>query len=349
MRTKFLLGALTAGLIFSSCSNDFDVTEEWKETMVIVGLLNQSDSVQYIKINKAYLGEGDALVMGGVYDSINYANSLTVVLNEITNNVVTNSFTLVRDTGTVKPAGIFAYPNQVLYKTSAVLNENKEYELVVTNNESQSIARARTRLVRNFLVIQPTGTQTINFTNPNFPFRIQWNSAVDGRLYNLRIRFYYYEQNKITLAVTDKYLDWYFTDRRASTLAGGEPMEINFPGEQFYQFVQSRLDPNDSVWRHPGKSANVNQMLDFVLTVAGEEFATYMEVAAPSTTILQEKPIYTNIEGGIGIFSSRYTQKSAALYGKKMTDPSVDSLYAGQYTYDLGFCSPVSTSPYFCQ
>jgi hypothetical protein len=182
---------------------------------------------------------------------------------------------------------------------------------------------------------------------------VQWNSAVDGRLYNLKIRFYYHEQHKVTLAVTDKYLDWYPSpDLRASTLDGGEAMEISFPGENFYRFLASRqelVQNADSFWRHPGKSTNVNQMLDFVLTVAGEEFATYMEVAEPSTSVLQEKPVYTNIEGGIGIFSARFTKPDAALYGKKMTDPSVDSLYGGQFTFHLGFCSPVVTSPYFCQ
>jgi len=51
--------------------------------------------------------------------------------------------------------------------------------------------------------------------------------------------------------------------------------------------------------------------LDFIVDVAGEEFNTYMEVNAPSTGIVQEKPEYTNVkndkgEDEIGIFSCRY-------------------------------------------
>lgn len=353
---KRILYAVTAVIaVFNSCSNDFDVTEDWKETMVIIGLLNQSDSIQYIRVNKAYLGDGNALVMGGVYDSINYANTLTVVLNEITNNIITNTFLLERDTSIIKPPGVFAYPNQVLFKTNAFLNEDKQYELVVTNNETQKIARSKTKLVKNFYVNSPTGSQQVNFTNPNFPFRVEWASAVNGRLYNLIVRFYYFEQNKVTLAIKDTFIDWEFTNVRGNDLQGGEILSITFPGEQFYTFLSSKgnypgqqLYPSDSLWRHAGKSSNENKMLDFILTVAGEEFATYLDVASTSG-VLQERPVYTNIDGGIGIFSARYTQKSTTLYGKMLTSQSLDSLYAGQHTYDLGFCSPSFTSPYFCQ
>jgi len=348
VKKNFLYAVLAVTVMFNSCKNDFDITEDWKETMVIVGLLNQSDTVQYIRINKAYLGDGDALVMGGVYDSINYANTLTVVMNEITNNVVTNTILLNRDTSIIKPPGVFAYPNQVLYKTNVPLNATKEYELVVTNNETQKIARSKTKLVKDFLVVTPTPSQPINFTNPNFNFRVEWLSAVDGRLYNVKIRFYYNEVNKVTLAIKDTFLDWTFANQKSGDLQGGETMEISFPGEQFYTFLKSRLEPNDSVWRHAGKSFAINQMLDFVITVAGEEFSTYMDVIS-TTGILQEKPIYTNIENGIGIFSSRYTQKNVGLYGKTLNNASIDSLFAGQHTYNLEFCSTSITSPYFCQ
>ena len=41
-------------VLFSACSTDLDVNGEWKETMIVYGLLDQAQPKQYIKINKAF-------------------------------------------------------------------------------------------------------------------------------------------------------------------------------------------------------------------------------------------------------------------------------------------------------
>jgi hypothetical protein len=46
--------------------------------------------------------------------------------------------------------------------------------------------------------------------------------------------------------------------------------------------------------------------LDVIISVAAEELNTYMEVNEPSNSIVQDKPEYSNITNGIGIFSSRF-------------------------------------------
>ena len=46
--------------------------------------------------------------------------------------------------------------------------------------------------------------------------------------------------------------------------------------------------------------------IEMVISVAGEAYNLFMQVYEPSTSIIQEKPPYTNIENGIGVFSSRY-------------------------------------------
>ena len=43
-----------------------------------------------------------------------------------------------------------------------------------------------------------------------------------------------------------------------------------------------------------------------IVSVAGEAFNLFMQVYEPSSSIVQEKPPYTNVENGIGVFSSRY-------------------------------------------
>ncbi|MBL4656314.1 MAG: hypothetical protein JKY33_10880 [Bacteroidia bacterium] len=53
-----LLGLLT---MFSACETDFEVNAPWKDITIVYGLLNQNDSVHFIKITKAFLVEGNAL------------------------------------------------------------------------------------------------------------------------------------------------------------------------------------------------------------------------------------------------------------------------------------------------
>jgi hypothetical protein len=59
-----------------------------------------------------------------------------------------------------------------------------------------------------------------------------------------------------------------------------------------------------------------------------------MDLNKPSTSLVQERPAYTNIENGIGIFASR-TKKIRTF--NKLSQKSNDSLITGSYTGHLGF------------
>ncbi|HJM16760.1 MAG TPA: hypothetical protein QF851_04835, partial [Flavobacteriales bacterium] len=59
-------------LLFISCETDFNVNAEWEEVTVVFGLLDQTQDKQYIRINKAFLGNASASDMASVADSLNY-------------------------------------------------------------------------------------------------------------------------------------------------------------------------------------------------------------------------------------------------------------------------------------
>src|ERR1039457_1293040 len=123
-----------SGLIYS-CSTKLNIDAPYKETTIVYGLLDQTDTATYIKINKAYLGVGNALTMAGIYDSVNYTNVLTVQLQQVnllTGNLV-KTITLSRDSSIPKPSGLFSSPAQILYKTKAPLDSSCQYNLVIVN------------------------------------------------------------------------------------------------------------------------------------------------------------------------------------------------------------------------
>src|SRR5437868_9126208 len=114
------LAAGILSLIFFSCSTDFEVTTAWKDETIVYGLLDKSDTAQYIKIEKAFLDPNtNALTIAQIPDSL-YYNELNVELQQYTNHQLVNSFPLVKvdgnSEGLVKDTGIFAQSPNILYK-----------------------------------------------------------------------------------------------------------------------------------------------------------------------------------------------------------------------------------------
>lgn len=332
---------LLSGCLFltTSCNTDVEVITDWKETTIVYGLLNQSDTAQYVKINKAFLGEGNALQMAEVYDSINYDTSkISVDLEKWENGKILTSIPFYPDFTVPKDTGIFSSPNQILYKTNAALSENNIYRLVIKNKANGKEVTSQTSLVKDFSIQFPASNNIINLTNPNFPVKVKWTSAANGRLYQLVIRFHYREKDKLSEVITSDSVDWVFGTQKTINLNGGENMETAFMGADFYRFLKAKIPVNNNVYRYVGT-------LDFLFSVAADDFNTYMETSKPSTGIIQEKPDFTNIENGIGVFSARYNKN---ILGRPLSNQSFDSLYIGQYTLGLGFCDPSPASSYYC-
>ena len=71
--------------------------------------------------------------------------------------------------------------------------------------------------------------------------------------------------------------------------------------------------------------------------VGGEAIAQYIEINNLPSVIFQDPPIYTNIENGKGVFSSRLHAESL---GKYLDIPTLDELANGDVTDELNFIEP---------
>ena len=113
----YLLSAFV--LLFSSCKNDFDVIDDYKETTIVYSLLNFKDTSQYIRIQKAFLGEGNAYLMAQQSDSIYPDTSdFIVTLQKINNGTAIDSFIRFSPvTGIQKEEGLFTNFPHVVYKS----------------------------------------------------------------------------------------------------------------------------------------------------------------------------------------------------------------------------------------
>ena len=155
MKKIFLI--LLTFLALTGCKTDFEVTAPYKETMVIYGQLNPVDHIQCVRISKAFLGEGNALIMAQQQDSIYYSDSLDVKMERYLDNVLMESHSLVKVDTISKDAGTFSYPHQVFYAyTNPVHTDGSIYKITVKNTKSGFSATSSTHVIDSFPINSPT-------------------------------------------------------------------------------------------------------------------------------------------------------------------------------------------------
>ncbi|MEA3504455.1 MAG: hypothetical protein U9R32_04575 [Bacteroidota bacterium] len=310
-----ILGILFVTL-FTSCETDFDVIADWEDITIVYGLLNQNDTVHYIKINKAFLGDGDLLEYAQTQDSTTYTNKLDVKLQEFDDNDLVREIPL--DTTTIhnKEEGDFHYPDQIIYTTglsnSIILEDNYTYKLLIINPETGKEVSSTISLVKDFSIKEPAlNHQThpsITFPNNNSSRKVEWYSAKNGKRYELELVFTYLEKSKNSDEIIEKSVIWNeFPSKKSDNSEGGQLLKTKFLSERFFTFVNDKVPYSDS-----NKENNIDyreaKTVDFVITVASNEFDIYMELYEPSNSIVQTNPDYTNIKNGKGLFASRYVK-----------------------------------------
>lgn len=320
--------AFFVSVLLFSCSNDLDITADYKETTIIYGLLNQTDSVQYVQVFKGFLDENtSALVLAQNPDSVFYDDSVEVKLND-----GSQTFLLERIIGPNRAAGVFVDSPNYVYRLASPIAEDRQYSLTFTNTRTGHVVTAHTPVVKDFDITFPPEELLVNFAVAT-PVNVQWRSAENGKVYQLAIRFSYEEWNVNTPSDRDTvYVDWpIFNQQISNTTAGGENMSFKIDGQSFYSFLKSNIEANPDLQRQ-----TVEYPLEFRFFVGGEELYNYIRVntAQSGITSLSIKPEYTNVAGGIGIFSSRYNTSRVNV---GLSQRSLDSLSCGSLTKNLNF------------
>jgi hypothetical protein len=315
--------------VLYSCDKTLKVNADWKDVTVVYGLLDQTQDTTFIKITKAFLGEGDALQFAKIPDSSTYPNNLDVILKEYNGTTLLQDYKC--DTITIhnKQEGdsVFYYPNQFMYYSKLKLNENFTYKLYIKNKTTGKEITAQTNLLHDFEVIRPQVTASFPIGKS---FEVKWNPSKNGKRYQLVIRFFYLESLKSNVdSLYMRSIDWLvFNNIKPVDISSTQPFDLFFPGDAFYSVVGSKIDSNALV------DHRVAYQCSFIFTVAAPELNTYMEVTEPSLSLIQERPGYTNITNGIGLFSARFMNSVDSLSVSQMTK---DELKVNAHTKNLGF------------
>lgn len=319
-----LMLAISFLLAGTSCKNELDLIADYKDTTIVYALLNSADSVQYIRIHKAFVGEGNALEMAQYTDSFYYTKNIKVQLEEYKDGLLKRTIICTEDSSIKKDAGIFATnPNLLFVARDSIISGN-DYKIVINRGELALPVTATTRALSNVYLIRPTGF-VINFIDT--PFIISWYTSPYGVVYEPIFRFYYTETEKLNPQnVVTKFVDMRLGQKTIKESANIEKMELTLDANGFFRFVGATIKQDTTVYRDA-------QSIELLIFGGTQELYDYYRINNLTTNLAQNIPFYTNITNGIGIFTSRRKDT----YLKQLSNESLDELKNGEFTKHLGF------------
>ncbi|MFN0031761.1 MAG: hypothetical protein ACKVOR_06350 [Flavobacteriales bacterium] len=378
--------ALAALIMVSGCESDVELNADYKSTTVIFGLLdadasgdglnNQLDT-QWIKINRTWLGDGDNYTYAQIRDSSEYKNEEIIsakVVRYFDGNAL-EEWNLTPVTVSNKDInGIFYEPEQTLYyfvPPVAGLHQESNYRLEIDFAGKEDVY-AETDLIRSsqlsFYQPQPPGTvslatgsaSAVAYTQGS---RIKWYAAPGAKSYDVKIRFHFKEklydnpQHTGTPVVTDKFADFNAGSYKVEDANEDGQLEVEFNGEPFYTMLESTLEANPNIVREIGFfDGSDTRCFDVIISMGNDNFNTYIEVNSPVSGIVQERPTFSNIGNGLGLFASRSTRtlRNLTVVTSGTGVPNLGNLHGlcapvlNSHTLLLNFCDPNPTSNYAC-
>ncbi len=314
MKKLLLFCSILVLCIASACETDFDVAGEWKESIVVYGLLDAGKSAQYIRLNKAFLGENiNAYEVAQIADSAALTEPVTAILEEYSDanySNLTGSFPLTKvnamDEGIVKEDGTFYTTPYYLYKTTHALSSSKWYGLHVTTGKGTEI-RAKTPVIGDFQVTRPSLDSPLNLSGDDVIIR--WRKSAAAYFYDADVIFHYAENrsDSPTPVLKSSKINL-FKGYDASTVLSGELISYEMPSEDFFAALLRDFDP--AAINDPQVITRDLNTIEIAIHAGSEELATFNSVfgAQLSVTASQNPLSYTNIENGLGLFASIYSK-----------------------------------------
>ncbi len=336
---------MALSLLFVTCSTDFELNQP-RTTPILYGVLDQAADTQWVKLNKSFLGDGNNFDYAAINDCTEYDNAV-ITVEEIggANRMWTLTETYVPVDNN---SGIFYTDSQkVYYFVSGGLDASATYKITAELDDDTPALEAETGLIGGSFDWEFTFQASLNnglelengtgLANPSYQdVKPKWRTGDNAKRYDLTMRFHYTE---ISLSgdSTDKFVDYYQGSVVTALTSGGQLIEKNVVGESFYQFISSHPNLQDV----GGLDKRVAENIEFIVTAAHDELNTYIEVNQPVSGIVTERPTYTNVTNGIGIFSSANTITLTKPFIKliEFKRNSIQELAQGQYTGSLLFCS----------
>ena len=342
MKSITLLSSMFFLLLFTSCKEEIIVVSDQKETAVIYGVLDPSESIQYIKITRAINGTANALEEAK-NEPANYFDDVDATVNEIINGDTVRRWKLTDTIVSGRAAGLYYGPTQKVYffRTSSGKPLRAEsgvfYHFHAKLNNKYTVS-AITDIVREVAINNPSyqfattnvGKDGYAETSLNV---FSGNATVVNTHLDLLIQQKF--ANNTTRIDT---LPWKISETSVPT---GKSVNISINGEDFYKTIKNSLKNQSDVIQR--KLVGI----DLTTTFGSSTLEKYIALNKPSSSLAQTKPNFTNITSKddirlYGIFTSTHTLKNSRTKENSIRIIDVYSskeLCIGILTNGLNFCT----------
>ncbi len=306
--TKSLFTIFALGLfVLLGCREDVQINAEYKHTPVIYGLLDQSEDIHFIKINRGFVGPGDAFEFAKIPDS-NYFENVSAKVEELVNNVAVRTWQL-KDTliNTKSTEGVFFGPQQKVYyfdNGAQKLSEDATYRLTVDINEGELFVYGETKLVSGFGSTNSLANQTTSLKFAKDPGEYTpstvWASSGNAVFGSVALNIDIAEIRGTDTTFIQ--IPWKLGEGPMQNAKISETGQ----GETFFNIIKAGLTNDNTITRRNFMGVTA----EFI--GGSSEFYNYILVNQPSSTLTQTKPTYTNLTvsgdyKAIGLFSARHT------------------------------------------
>lgn len=313
---KAISFSFLAVVLFTSCKNDLELNAPYKEIPSIHAILNPYESIQMFRINKVFLGEGNAYDMAKVADSVNYQpGELSVVLKHSTGVII-----VFRDSVVKTAEGAFN-TNQRVYVTGEKIKTTGSYSLEVKNKTTGNVFTASCRAIdrvapnQGYRPLQPpyykypAGTTAIEYVDyKTYDGTVRFALLPsEVQIYQLVIRSHYY--NDYGSYQVNDYVDYSFGNRYpkdAVDFSFGKWIVTTFKRNDYFSAVGVEMSKKS---QDPAIKGRKMWMIEYLIYASTMEYLDYLEYAKPPLGFNQNKPLYSNFDNdaALGIFTMRTT------------------------------------------
>lgn len=310
-----------------ACSTDFEVNAPYQEVKAIYCVLDGADSVQYARVGKGFQNEDrDARdIAQNEPDSSNFrSDDVTVKLFEVRRPGGARDTVFIGDfqpvTINTKDSGVFAHPEQLVFRLPYRLNPNAlGYKLEVNSRRSGISSRGFTNMVESLSFFRPAETSdSVVFGLPN--------QAPDQKVVLGSVGDITNPRTVVSLKVNlrAKVIENFINpvngqmSRTVDILWGNVASNFNEQGVQQYQYemrlldfvntMRSQLNAND-----PNVVSRILlNRIEYEAVSSSKELPTYLDVVNNFSAITQSAPVYSNMSNSLGILgciNRRFTTK----------------------------------------
>jgi hypothetical protein len=294
--------------LFVSCEVEFDPNSDWKEIPVVYCILDQDDDTTFVRVEKAFMGEGNYLQFSKEKDSIYYkADDLDVRMLVYYQNDTLNAFDTIYFNYTEdyqKPDGTFNNEKSPVYYsiTKNRITNNRIYKLLVTNLKTWHVASSRLQPITNYSITKPDYRFLFKEeSNNDMSLEVQWYNRTSSsagawaKLFQVMFKFYYTE-NGVPMSVEIP-LAKVVNDNTTSVRKLSKTIQMS----NLLNGIKAKLKDNNPRQIDLAKTS----WMELYVMSCDVNMYDYINVNQPDDNLLTERPIFTNIDGGLGLFAAR--------------------------------------------